>query len=135
MALTPKKFSALTASTEFPQANTIFPAVHDSANAKMSASQLAGGYKGVASDADFALAIGTDAQNVRHTGTLTANRAVTLTADANCYAGAKWKITRTGAGAFNLNVGTGPLKALATNTWAEFTYDGAAWYLSAYGAL
>lgn len=87
-----------------------------------------------ATNADFTLTTLTDAQQVRHTGTLTADRAVTLST-TRAYAGAKFRITRTGTGAFNLNVGTGPLKALITNTWGEFVYDGAAWYLAAYGAL
>jgi len=68
------------------------------------------------------------------TGTLTADRAVTLST-TNARSGDVIRITRTGGGAFNLNVGTGPLKALATNTWGDFTYSGTAWYLSAYGAL
>lgn len=92
------------------------------------------GYSTVSTDADFTLTPLTSAENIRHTGTLTANRAVTLST-SGAYAGAKFRITRTGAGAFNLNVGTGPLKALIQNTWAEFTYDGSAWYLSEYGAL
>jgi hypothetical protein len=31
--------------------------------------------------------------------------------------------------------GIGPLKALATNTWCEVTYDGSAYFLGAHGAL
>ena len=53
----------------------------------------------------------------------------------NAYSGARFRISRTGGGAFTLDVGTGPLKALATNTWGEFVYDGAAWRLGASGAL
>lgn len=70
----------------------------------------------------------------RHTGTLTADRTVTL-ATANAYNGMKARFTRTGSGAFNLSIGG--LKNLATNTWCEVTYDavGTAWFLSAYGAL
>lgn len=91
-------------------------------------------YGVVITDADVTLTVGTDAERIRHAGTLTADRAVTL-ATAGVAAGAVFRITRTGGGAFNLNVGTGPLKALATNTWATFVYDGAAWYLAEYGAL
>jgi hypothetical protein len=66
--------------------------------------------------------------------TLTNNRNVTLdTTDA--YEGQTFKIIRTAAGAFNLNVGTGPLKALAADEWCEVIYDGSAWFLSQYGAL
>lgn len=135
MTLAPKKISALTASTEFPETDAIFPGVQDGANVKFSASQLAGGYLGIATDADATFTPGSSAQNIRHTGTLTANRALALTANADAYAGMKVRVTRTGAGAFNLNVGTGPLKALATNTWGDFVYDGSAWYLAGYGAL
>jgi hypothetical protein len=88
----------------------------------------------IATDAAFTLTPYSSAQRILHTGTLTANRTVTLST-TNAFAGLTFRITRTGGGAFNLNVGTGPLKALATNTWGEFTYDGSAWYLSAYGAL
>lgn len=91
-------------------------------------------YGVINTDADATLTVGTDAERIRHTGTLTANRAVTL-ATAGAAAGSIFRITRTGGGAFNLNVGTGPLKALTTNTWATFVYDGAAWYLAEYGAL
>lgn len=95
----------------------------------------------LATNAAFTLTWPTSAPFILHTGTLTADRAVTLAIPGAPVgtptppSGATFTITRTGAGAFNLNVGTGPLKALATNTWGKFTYDGSAWYLSAYGAL
>lgn len=66
--------------------------------------------------------------------TLTAARTITL-ATTNAVRGSTLRVTRTGGGAFALNVGTGPLKALQTNQWCEVTFDGAAWYLSAYGTL
>lgn len=68
---------------------------------------------------------------------ITADRAVTLST-TGAYTGAKFRIVRrTGCtGAFNINVGTGPLKALATaGTWCEVEYSGTAWILTAYGAL
>jgi hypothetical protein len=69
---------------------------------------------------------------------LTNNRAVTLNA-AFAKDGDMFRIIRTAAstGAFNLNVGTGPLIALATGHWAEVVYDvtAGAWRLSQYGAL
>jgi hypothetical protein len=46
-----------------------------------------------------------------------------------------YRITRTASGAFVLNVGTGPLIALAANRWCDVTYDGTAYYLSAFGSL
>ena len=93
-----------------------------------------GGQQTVSSDAAFTLTSLVSAEEQKHTGTLTANRAVTLST-ANAYAGARFRIARTGGGAFTLDVGTGPLKSLATGTWGEFIHDGAAWYLAAYGAL
>jgi len=91
-----------------------------------------GGYATVSSNADFTLTAITNAVNIRHTGTLTADRTITLST-TNAVAGSVFHITRTGSGAFNLSVGG--LKNLTTNTWAEVVYDGSAWYLSAYGAL
>ncbi len=91
-----------------------------------------GGYATVSSDAAFSLVPLTDAQNIRHTGTLTADRSITLST-TNARPGARFRVTRTGSGAFNLSLGG--LKNLATNTWAEAVYDGSAWYLSQYGAL
>lgn len=89
-------------------------------------------YAVVATDAAFTLTPVTDAANIRHTGTLTADRTITLST-TNAYAGATFRVTRTGSGAFNLSVGG--LKNLATNSWAEVVYDGSAWYLAAYGTL
>jgi len=91
-------------------------------------------YTLIATDADATLTPGSTGGNVRHSGTLTQDRAITLST-TSAVAGERFKITRTGGGAFNLNIGTGPLKALATNTWCEVVYNGSAWYLSAYGAL
>lgn len=69
---------------------------------------------------------------IRHSGTLTADRTLTLSSTA-AVAGDALRITRTGGGAFNLSVGG--LKNLATNTWAEVVFDEGSWYLAAYGAL
>lgn len=82
----------------------------------------------------FTLTPGTSPRNTLFTGTMTADKTVTLTT-TSANAGGMLKITRTAAGAFNLLVGTGPLKSMPANSWAEFTYDGTAWYLSAYGLL
>jgi hypothetical protein len=90
------------------------------------------GAQTVATDAAFTLTTLTSAEEQKHTGTLTANRTVTLSA-TNAHTGSRFRITRTGSGAFNLDIGG--LKNLATNTWCEVIYDGAAWYLAAYGAL
>lgn len=68
---------------------------------------------------------------------LTADRAVTLPS-SGALEGDRFRIVRSAAatGAFNLNVGTGPLKALASaGSWAVVEYDGSAWVLTGYGAL
>lgn len=92
------------------------------------------GFATRATNADFTLEALTDAECQEHTGTLTANRAVTL-ATTKARPGARFTIARKGAGAFNLNIGTGPLKALIQNTWCEVIFDGIAWKLMKYGAL
>lgn len=67
---------------------------------------------------------------------ISADRAVTLTTAA-VQNGARFRIVRTAAatGAFNLNVGTGPLKALAVGQWCDVEFDGTAWVLTAFGSL
>lgn len=67
---------------------------------------------------------------------ITADRSVTLST-TNAYSGAKFRITRTAGatGAFNLNVGTGPLKALTAGQWCDVEWDGANWVLTAFGSL
>lgn len=67
-----------------------------------------------------------------HTGTLTADRVLSL-GTANAQTGSTIRVTRTGAGAFNLSVAG--LKSLATSEWCEIVYNGSAFVLSAYGAL
>lgn len=69
---------------------------------------------------------------VFHTGTLTADRVLSL-GTANAQTGAVIRVTRTGAGAFNLSVAG--LKNLATNEWCEVVYNGASFVLTAYGVL
>lgn len=67
---------------------------------------------------------------------LTANRAVTLST-TGAKAGSAFHIVRqAGAtGASTLDVGVGPLKSLAVSQWCDVEYDGAAWFLSRFGAL
>ena len=84
------------------------------------------------SDADLTIPI--SMRYFLHGGTLTADRSITFDV-AEAVAGDSILITRTGGGAFNLNIDLGPLKALATNTWGLFVFDGNAVYLAAYGAL
>jgi len=68
---------------------------------------------------------------------LTTARAITLST-TGATAGVKFRIVRkaSATGAFNLDVDTGPLKALtAAGQWCDVEYDGSAWILTAYGAL
>lgn len=90
------------------------------------------GQQTIATDAALTLAYLTNAPSIVHTGTLTADRAVTLPT-ANVPNGARFRIARTGTGAFGLSVGG--LKSLATNTWCEVEHNGTAWVLTAYGSL
>ena len=80
------------------------------------------------------LAANLDARTIVHSATITTSATIDLST-LNVFKGATFHITRTGGGAGVLNVGTGPLKALVTNEWCEVTYNGSAWYLSAYGSL
>lgn len=88
----------------------------------------------VATDVDFTFTPTNANTTVFHTGTLTADRTVTLDT-VGAVAGYKIGFTRSGGGAFNLNVGTGPLKALATGQWCEVIYNGSAWLLKSFGSL
>jgi hypothetical protein len=85
-------------------------------------------------DAAVTLTAGTSRPYQLWTTTLTADRAVTLSA-TGAFRGANFKISRPAAGAFNLNVGSGPLKALAAGQWCEVVYDGSVWRLAAFGSL
>jgi len=73
----------------------------------------------------------------RFATTLTAHCNVTLST-TSAFHGTKFRFVRTGAGAFNINVGTGPLKQLtAANQWCEVEFDPvtATYVLTAYGTL
>lgn len=88
----------------------------------------------VDTNAAFTLTPLTSRKHQVHTGTLTADRDVTLST-TSVSTGMEWIIYRLGGGAFNLNVGTGPLKAMVQGDWARFVYDGAAWVLAANGTI
>jgi len=82
------------------------------------------------------LILGTDSHTQIWNTPITADRAVTLTT-ARAWRGGEYRIVRTAAatGAFNLNVGTGPLKALAAGEWCTVEFNGTAWVLTGFGAL
>ena len=67
---------------------------------------------------------------------LTGTRTVTLNT-ANAWSGQTFLIVREAAatGAFNLNVGTGPLAALTPGSFCEVVFDGSTWALGGYGSL
>lgn len=88
-------------------------------------------------DAAATLTAGTSARTQIWNTAITADRAVTLST-TGAYNGAKFRIVRTASatGAFNLNVGTGPLKAMGTaGSFCEVEYNGSAWVLTTYGTL
>lgn len=99
-----------------------------------------GGQAAIGTDANVTLTVGTDDETQRHSGTLTADRTITLST-IGAYSGAKFHIYRTGGGAFNLDIDDGgasppgTLKALVQDTWGIFVYTGSAWMICAYGAL
>lgn len=68
------------------------------------------------------------------TSALTANRTVTL-ATTGALNGDRFRIVRTGLGAFTLTVGAVKTMPAATAAWAEVHYDGTAWRLTGYGTL
>lgn len=90
-------------------------------------------------DASFGYTASAGERVIRYVTALTADRTVTLNS-ATAVKGHRARVTRTGAGAFNLNVVNGPnsavLKVLATaNTWADFDFDGTNWVPTASGML
>lgn len=99
-------------------------------NRTTGAATMSEGYQAIATDVAFTINP-FDAANTRHTGTLTAARACTL-GTSGAIAGQRKRLSRTGGGAFNITFAG---KNIATNQWAEAVYDGAAWYLAAFGSL
>ena len=86
-------------------------------------------------DAAATLVVGTDEKTALWDTALTADRAVTLST-TGATNGDKFRILRSAnaTGAFDLNVGTGPLKALeGAGEWCDVEYNGAAWILSSTG--
>lgn len=85
-------------------------------------------------DAGATLSVGTDSEIQRWATTLTANRAIALST-TGAPAGAKFRVVRTGLGAFTLDVGG--LKTIPNSTaaWVDVMFDGTAWVLVGYGTL
>lgn len=85
-------------------------------------------------DTSQTIVVNVDAPIQRWATTLTANRTVTLstTGAAN---GDKFRIVRTGLGAFTLAVGALKTIPSATAAFVDVMFDGAAWVLTGYGTL
>jgi hypothetical protein len=83
-------------------------------------------------DTSLTLNAGTDVNIQRFATALTANRTVTLGSGS---LGSWFRVTRTGLGAFTLDVGG--LKTIPNSTAAfvDVAHDGTAWRLTAYGVL
>lgn len=86
----------------------------------------------IATNADATVTPTASVYQVFHTGTLTADRLLTLTT-AGMTSGFTIRFTRTGSGAFNLSASG--LKNLVTNSWCDVVFNGSAWVLTAYGTL
>lgn len=67
---------------------------------------------------------------------ITANRNVTLST-TGATSGIRFRVVRTAGatGAFSVNVGSGPLKALSSGQWCDVEYTGSTWMLVAFGSL
>lgn len=78
----------------------------------------------------FGILEGLTAYDGNSAHTLTADRAITLSGG---FKGAKFRITRSAAGAFNIDVGG--VKNLAATEWCDVEYDGSSWVLTAFGNL
>jgi hypothetical protein len=85
-------------------------------------------------DASITLVAGTDEGVQRYATALTANRTVTLDTSF-AYRGARFRVVRTGLGAFTLDVGGLKTVPSATAAWVEVMHDGTAWRLIGYGTL
>jgi hypothetical protein len=91
----------------------------------------------VLGDYDFTYTIGDFPNLIQQYVTLTAARAITLS-KLGATSRSRIRVFRASTGAFNYSVknweGT-VMKALATNQWAEFAFDGSYWYITAFGSL
>jgi hypothetical protein len=92
----------------------------------------------VRGDTGVTLLAGTNSPEQRFESALTANRSVILS-NTGAVTGDRFRIVRTGLGAFSLNIFNGSLvliKAIPASTqgWVEAVYDGG-WKLSEYGLL
>lgn len=89
-----------------------------------------------AGDQDVTISFANGTDTYIFTAPITTNRAVAFPSD-NVANGIRYRIVRSSAatGAFNVNVGTGPLKALGIGQWCDVEYNGSAWVLIGFGSL
>lgn len=94
------------------------------------------GVSGDNGDADLSVSLAGAASIQRFATALTSPRAVTITT-TGAKAGATIRFCRetTATGASALNIGTGPLKALAAGQWCDVSWDGTTLRLAAAGSL
>ena len=85
-------------------------------------------------DTSQTLTAGTDAPTQRWATTLTADRAITLST-TGAVNGDRFRIVRTGLGAFALDVGGLKTIPSATAAWVDVEFTGSAWVLTGYGTL
>ena len=99
--------------------------------------QGSGSLKGVSldnGDANATLVFGTSYEVQLFATTLTANRNVTLPS-TGIINGSKFRVVRTGLGAFTLTVGALKIIPNSTAAFVDVEYNGTAWILTGYGAL
>lgn len=85
-------------------------------------------------DADTTLTVGVNFPVVRFTNALAANRTITLSA-TGAKSGDRFRIVRTGLGAFTMDVGGLKTIPAATAAFVDVEHDGTAWRLTGYGLL
>lgn len=92
------------------------------------------GPSGDRGDANITIVVAVDEEEQRFATNLTANRTVTLSA-TNIHKGAKFRVTRTGLGAFTLDVGGLKTIPAGTAAFVDVEHDGTAWRYMAFGNL
>lgn len=85
-------------------------------------------------DADATIQVFVDPMTVWFGSALTANRTVTLST-TGAYAGAKFRVFRTGLGSFTLDVGGKKTIPSATAAFVDVEYNGSTWQMTGYGTL
>ena len=76
---------------------------------------------------------GTSPRATLFSGALAGNVTVTMSV-VGAIAGSTFRVTRTATGAQTLTINPGAMRVLAVNQWADMTYSGTAWYVSASGS-